>query len=106
MRNILTNQLYLNDLTRSLSNINLKSLKGKSILITGGLGLIGSSVIDILYTYNKLSFSNVVILVAATDEFKFNERYGNCDNIRFVGYNALESLDFNFKVSKYPLQVP
>ena len=44
---LLKSQLYIKDLKKALCNINLEQLQNKTIAVTGGLGLIGLSLIHI-----------------------------------------------------------
>ena len=98
MRNILKNDLYKKDLIIALHNIDLTFLKHKSILITGGLGLICSSIVDLLHEYNVTNNANISILVADINESFYEVRYGLYQDIKYVRYNALESVDFDFAV--------
>ena len=50
---LLESALYKADLLRAVGNSDLTKLDGKNIFITGGLGLIGSAIVDVLVTYNK-----------------------------------------------------
>ena len=50
---LLDSSLYNADLKKAVSSIDLSSLDGKSFFITGGLGLIASTVVDVLLTYEK-----------------------------------------------------
>lgn len=98
MKNILKNNVYVTDLKSSLFSVDLSSLKGKSILITGGLGLICSSIVDLLHEFNLTNDANIDIFVADINEPFFKVRYGDCKDIKYAKYNALEPLNFNFKV--------
>ena len=51
---LLESALYKADLLRAVGNSDLTKLDGKNIFITGGLGLIGSAIVDVLVTYNKI----------------------------------------------------
>ena len=50
---LLESVLYKTDLLKAISNANLNKLDGKSIFVTGGLGLIGSAIVDVLIMYGK-----------------------------------------------------
>mgnify|MGYP001065521495 len=45
---LLESALYKADLLRAVGNSDLTKLDGKNIFITGGLGLIGSAIVDVL----------------------------------------------------------
>lgn len=98
MKNILDNKTYSEDLDFALKNIDLSIIKGKSVLITGGLGLICSSIVDLLHKYNINDNSNIRILVADINEPFFEKRYGSYCDIQYIKYNALETLTFDFDV--------
>ena len=42
------NKLYISALERGLSNLDLSPLQGKTVLITGATGMLGSCVVDLL----------------------------------------------------------
>lgn len=98
MNDILKNDIYRNDILRTLKNVNLVDLNNKSILITGGLGLICSSIVDLLIIYNEYHDANVKIYVAARNEQHFFERYGEYQYIKYLNYDATKPIDFNFGV--------
>lgn len=84
--------LYKQDLKKTIENLKLSVLDGKSVFITGGLGLIGSAVVDLLLSHDK-----VEIYVGARNERQFKERYGDYDKVHFVQYDALLPLDLDIK---------
>ena len=51
---LLESTLYKADLLRAVENSDLTKLDEKKIFVTGGLGLIGSAIVDVLVTYNKI----------------------------------------------------
>lgn len=79
--------LYKADLERTIQSINLSELDGKSVFITGGLGLICSAVVDLLLVYGKTE-----IFVGARDQKRFQKRFGGFDQVHFVQYDALSEL--------------
>lgn len=94
--NILKSGTYKDDLKKTLDKLNLNQLRGKNILITGGLGLICSAVVDLLIVANQIFQLDIGIYVAARSRSKFDGRFGACENVTFVQYDANESLCFNF----------
>ncbi|MFQ7550963.1 MAG: hypothetical protein ACLRMZ_12385 [Blautia marasmi] len=44
---LLESNRYIDDLRKAISNTNLSDLTGKTIFITGGLGLIASAIADV-----------------------------------------------------------
>ena len=51
MKDRLTCETYARDMERILDTLDLKALHGSSVLVTGGLGLICSAVVDLLIAY-------------------------------------------------------
>ena len=71
---LLESALYKADLLRAVGNSDLTKLDGKNIFITGGLGLIGSAIVDVLVTYNKID----KVYVGARNEKEFRLGRGVC----------------------------
>lgn len=90
---LIDNKLYREDIKKVLSKLDLSELEGKTILITGGLGLIGSTVADLLIVHGKLK----KIIIAGRDIRKFQARYQNVSSVEFIEYDALKSLELPFK---------
>lgn len=91
---------YFEELHKASLSIDLSPMNGKSIVITGGSGLILSSLVDILCYYNTHSGGNINIYLAARTENeisdRFTEYYGQ-PWLNFVYYDALKPVDFSFK---------
>lgn len=83
---------YKNDLKKALSKIDLSTLKDKTIFITGGLGLICSSICDILLEYGGLK----KIIIADRDIKRFEEKYGGLSGIEYFDYDAIAALQLPF----------
>ena len=94
--NILKSSLYKDDLKRTLDKLNLSQLKGKKILITGGLGLICSAAVDLLIVANQVLQLDIHIYVAARSRSKFDDRFGDCENVTYVQYDANKNVHFSF----------
>ena len=95
MNDILKNDTYLCDIKRVLENLDLTKIKEKSILITGGLGLILSSVVDLLVKYNERTNANINIYVADINEGGFDARYGGYKCVKFFLYDATKPITFD-----------
>lgn len=67
--------LYLEDLNTILSTIDFSKLSGKSILITGATGLIGTQLIDALMLLNKRG-GNIKIKAVGRNKLKASTRFG------------------------------
>lgn len=95
MKKIIENKIYLSDLKLALDKIDLATLKNSSILITGGLGLICSSIVDLIHLAN-LQGLNCKIYLADIKEEVFQTRYGHLEDIIFVKYDAILPIKFDF----------
>ena len=98
MNDILKNEIYLSDIERTLANLDLSKMTNKSILITGGLGLILSSVVDLLIKYNEQNNANINIFIANINEGRFATRYGSYSYIKYLPYDATRPINFNIAV--------
>lgn len=90
---LLESKSYKDDLEEALSQSNLDDLNGKKIFITGGLGLVCSTIVDVLICYGKTD-----VYVGAKDFQRFYNRFGECKNVQFVKYDALNN------ISELPVQ--
>lgn len=96
--NIMNSSLYRADLQRVLKGLCLDKLRGKKVLITGGLGLICSTIADLLLVANETLGLEVNIFIAARSFEKYEKRYKLFNNVTFVNYDAIHDVDFNFHV--------
>lgn len=95
---VLDSKLYNADLQIAVSGLDLSKIQGKSILITGGLGLICSSIVDLLIVANRTENLNVRIYLAARNKKRFVDKYQRYQDVCFVEYDALKLVNFNFNV--------
>lgn len=98
MKNILANDVYIADIKKVLEESDFSAFNNHSILITGGLGLIGSAVVDLLIVYNACYDANISIYVAAINEDKFNARYGEYECVKYLSYDATKPITFDVNV--------
>lgn len=89
---LLHSELYIDDIKKAICNTELSCLDGKSIFITGGLGLLCSAIVDVLLIYGKTG----KIYVGARNIKQFQERFDG-DKVVFVLYDALERLNLKEK---------
>ena len=101
---ILNSKTYIEDLKFVVENTDIFNyFKSKSIFITGGTGLIGSGVVDLLLMANYLKNLNIRILVAARNESKAASRFSEfpydsvLENVSYISYDATNknTLDFH-----------
>lgn len=100
--NLLENELYIQNLEEGIKGINeiLKKFKGKSILITGSTGLIGSSVVDLLMVANEQLDLNLTIYALGRNLKKIRNRFfatkvKKC--VVAILYDATKTFQFNHK---------
>lgn len=86
---LIDSKIYKDDLKKALKNIDLSQLRDKSVLITGGLGLIGSAVVDLLLTSDVVS----CIYILGRNVEKYNNKYEMEEKTVFVPYDALLPVD-------------
>ena len=90
---------YIEDIRDALNaNPIINSLAGKSIVVTGGGGLIGSAIVDILIEANRQLANPFNIFIAARNKKKIENRYGlllKNPCVHFLPYDALSSIDWD-----------
>ena len=94
----LIDNLHYTDSIKKLfheSDFEFDIFKNKAILVTGGLGLIGSAIVDILIKLESLENISCKIYVADLNKNVFEEKYSNVNNLYFIQYNALENYTFS-----------
>ena len=94
--------IYLNDLDKVVAIIPFwRELKGRSVLITGASGLIGSAVVDLLMRANEELLLQCHVYVAGRNQVKADERfkkYIESSYYHFVPYDATDHVVFQFRV--------
>lgn len=95
-------QEYWDDVKSILDNIpQLKNIYGKSVFITGGTGMICSSVIDLLLYLNKKSNAKIRVILGGRSIERTTKRFtGFAEGIdyKFVYYDATKEMDLGIKV--------
>ncbi len=92
---------YWDDVDKVLKQVpNINKLKGCSIFITGGTGLIGSSVVELLLRYNQCCDANVRIILGGRSKEKICKRFPDFYNEKdfyYIPYDATanEKLDIH-----------
>lgn len=95
MKNILVNNTYIEDIRRVLEAFDFSALKKRTVLVTGGLGLICSSVVDLLVIYNESYNANISIYIADINESGFDVRYGDYKCVKYLPYDAIKPITFD-----------
>ena len=90
--------LYQEDLDNILcSNLPWQELQGKSLLLTGASGLIGTVLVDVLMKWNRQVEHGVTIYAVGRSEQRIKERFADyLDNqyFNFIAWNVNEPADF------------
>ncbi len=91
--------LYLEELKVACTDLDLHNLENKKILITGGSGLILSTLVDILCYANSECGTHISIYLATRTEeeisTRFTKYYGK-PFLYYVNYDALKPVNFLF----------
>ncbi len=92
-------RLYMEDI-RLVAGCNYKweMLSGKSVAISGGTGMIGSFIVDVLMYQNEVMGLDTHIYVLGRSEKKAWDRFGkymDCDKLHFVCHDINEQLDID-----------
>ena len=100
MKLIKQHPLYREDLKRVLEIPEIKRIKGKSFLVTGATGLIGTCLIDALMYYNRQDADIQIYAVGRSWE-KAKSRFGEYEkdvHFHFVEQDVRKPLPDNLKV--------
>lgn len=88
------NDKWINQIDYVLSSFTLiDEMKGKSILITGASGLIGSSITDLLIRFNETHETKIEIYACGRSCGKMRDRFGEYagkDYFHFVQFNTAD----------------
>lgn len=75
---LLENSRYLGQITQMIneSDVDWKQLDGKSVMITGAAGMLGSGMVDVLIALNENHGSHIEIYALGRTESKLRARFG------------------------------
>lgn len=97
--NLYKSETYLSDISKALDNtLGLEKIRGKSILVTGATGLIGSFIVDMLLSYNEQSRADVTVYACGRNIERLKERfsYYSGERLIFKEYDITNPVDFDF----------
>ncbi len=99
--NIYDIELYMEDLrTGAEHTLDIDSLKGESVLITGAGGTIGSFIVDMLMEYNRGHGGSISVLACGRNPQKLKERFSKWSDsgnlLEFLRLDVLEKIPENF----------
>lgn len=85
-------KVWIDDIDKVLQALpDLNDLTGKSVLVTGATGLIGSSVVDLLIRHNDTHTEPVRILAAGRSRGKVNDRFGESASRHYFEYAPFDA---------------
>lgn len=94
--NLHQSKLYFEDIDESLMHtVDIERLFGKSIIITGATGTIGSFVADALIRLNRKNTANLKIYLAGRNLEKLHMQYEDCGAIEFLKYDMSRPIEFD-----------
>ena len=100
--NLNNNKQWISDIDEILDSFDiLKELSGRSVLITGATGLIGSALTYLLLRFNELHTHHITIYAAGRSQEKIETQFGvflDRNDFSYVPYDATKSdnrLDFD-----------
>lgn len=91
---------YLAELDTVCRSFDFSGLEGKRVLITGGTGLIGSAIVDLLLYGDEVKDLGLEVVLAVRNTERARARFSRfCDrhSMRFAPYDALESVHIDLK---------
>ncbi len=94
------NKAYIEELKKFCENIDLSFLQGKTILITGASGLIGSYLVDVIMSSNVIQNSRIKIYAIVRNRERAMKRFEkHINNTLFclIEHDVSEPIEFEFK---------
>lgn len=92
---------YIDDLAQAISNSSgIDHLEGKSILVTGATGTIGSFIVDELLAYNQ-KHANKIKIFATSRKLAHLEKvfdHHKTQQLNYVEYDNMRPVNFDFEV--------
>ena len=96
---IYDSETYQKDLDLAAEHaVGIGSLKGKSVLITGVTGTIGSFLADMLIRHSGGSGLGITVYAAGRDPKKLQERYGGFPEVKVLPYDMNRPIAFDVPV--------
>jgi len=98
------NKFITNDCNRSFSEASekLEKLKGKTLLITGGTGFMGSWICEMVYYMNKVHKMDISLILMARNKARFERNLPHIKNskkIKFIYSDVLKNIEIPKKVN-------
>ena len=99
--NFYKSESYRKDIAAAAKAVaGMERLYGKSVLIAGGCGLIGSYMADMLLCANREQHAGITVYAMDLSAERLDERYEGADTdmLHLIGHNVNECPDFDFPV--------
>ena len=74
--NLLNSELYRSALERICAGIDLDFLQGRTVLVTGASGMLGSCLVDLLSVWNQTQASPCRIIAMGRNQEAASQRFG------------------------------
>lgn len=95
---IYSSKTYISDLDVCLAHVvGLDKLNGKTVLITGATGTIGSFVTDVLLRYNETGRGKVMVYAAGRNVDRLNKQYATHFSFKALSYDINREIYFNVR---------
>ena len=91
---LLCSNLYKSDIHKVIDDVDCNFFKNSTVLVTGGLGLICSTIIDLLIEIKLRNNVELKIYIADRNKELFEKKYIKYDFVHYLEYDA--SLPINF----------
>lgn len=91
---------YIGDLESSVASVrHIETLRGSSVMITGATGLIGSFLVDMLLTYNRLSDAQIDIYAVGRSRRRLEERFKDVltEKLHLTEHDVNKTPSFDFR---------
>lgn len=90
--------LYIEDIKKIVRKKDFLFLQNKTILITGGLGLIGSSIVDLIIVLNKYFGLDCNIIIGDISPDRFSSMYKGEDNVSFLNWDVIQPFNYEKQI--------
>lgn len=84
--------------TAADSSVGIDELHGRSVLITGATGTIGSFLVDMLLRYNETHSADITVYAAGRSTERLSRRFDGIktDKLVFANHDITKNIDFDF----------
>lgn len=93
--------VYVNDLKNAISSVqNIEALRGKSVMITGATGLIGSFLVDMLLTYNRVDRAEINVYAVGRSIGRLENRFSSVlsEELHLIEHDVNTCFSYDFDI--------